>query len=120
MRILLADKQARVRYAMRILLEDPNDDFLEAADSYQLLAVTGERKPDLVLLDWALPGLAFTKLVDEIRKLCPSVTIVILGSRPEAKNGALAAGADAFISKAEPPDRLLALVTSARLKGLQK
>ena len=120
MRILLADKQARVRYAMRVLLKDAGDVFLEAADTHQVFTRTGEMKPDLVLLDWALPGLSLSSLIDKLRRICPQAAVIVLGSRPEARDVALAAGADAFISKADPPDRLLVLVSATREKVSQK
>lgn len=110
MQILLADGQARVRYALRVLLEQHGDRIHEAADAQELLTRSTGAQPDLVLLDWALPGMAFGQLIAELRAVCPETGVVVLGTRPEAMNAALAADADAYVSKADPPDRVLAAV----------
>jgi CheY-like chemotaxis protein len=58
MDILLADDH-KVRLAMRVLLEQtPGLTVVgEACNAQDLLAQTNAARPDLVLLDWALPGL---------------------------------------------------------------
>ena len=61
----------------------------------------------MLLLDWHLPGTPVTDLVADLRALDLSPRIIVLSVRPEEKNAAMAAGADAFISKDEPPDELL-------------
>ena len=59
MRILLADNQTRVRFALRVLLtQRPGLQVVgEASDSPELFAQAGAVDADLVLLDWELPGL---------------------------------------------------------------
>jgi len=64
--------------------------------------------PDLVLLDWELPGLAGPRLLITLRATCPDLLVIVLSGRPGAQRAALAAGADAFASKSDPPERLLA------------
>lgn len=115
MRILVADDQPRVKYAMRVLLEtQPGVQVVgEAMDVQGLLAETKANRPDLVLLDWELPGLATVDSLSALRQACPGLRVVALSGRPEARQAALLAGVDAFISKMEPPDRLLALVNGA-------
>ncbi len=60
MRILLADDQTRVRFALRVLLErQPGLAVVgEATNSRDLLDQINATRPDTVLLDWELPGLA--------------------------------------------------------------
>ena len=110
MRILLADDQSKIRYALRLLLErEPELDVVgEAAEAKNLLAELGSTQPDLVLLDWELPGLAVVGGLPTLRKVCPGLLIIALSGRFEARQAALAAGADAFVSKGKPPDQLLA------------
>jgi len=63
--ILIADDQPRVRHALRLLLEqEPGVNVVgEAAEAKTLLAQVAARCPDLVLLDWGLPGMAAEDLL---------------------------------------------------------
>jgi DNA-binding NarL/FixJ family response regulator len=112
MRILLADDQARVRYALRVLLaQQPGLEVVaEVVNAEDMLAKLKAACPDLALLDWELPGLAEAGGLAAIRKLCPRLTVTVLSGRPGARRAAQAAGADAFVSKGDPPERLLAVV----------
>jgi DNA-binding response OmpR family regulator len=111
MRVVLADDHRDVRAAMRLLLEQEGATIVAevfAADT--LLTGAAQAQPDLVLLDWELPGMPVEDLVGGLRDLCPGTVIVALSGRLEARAEALAAGADAFVSKADPPESLLAII----------
>jgi len=112
MRVLLADDQSKVRSALRLVLEQqPGIHVLgEAVDTTGLLGWVKATRPDLVLLDWELPGLEANSLLPTLRQLCPHLKVIALSGRPEARGAALAAGADAFVSKGDPPEQLLAAV----------
>lgn len=112
MRILLADDEPKVRFALRALLQrQPGLTVLgEAVDAQHLLAQTEGAYPDLVLLDWELPGLASVDLLSALRGVYPDVVVIALSGRPGARRAALNAGADAFVSKGDPPERLLAAI----------
>ena len=116
MRILLADDQSHVRLALRALLEQQTGVQVvgEAAHTAALLSQVQEACPDLVLLDWNLPDVAAVELLPALRELCPSLPVIALSGQPEVRRAALAAGADAFVSKADPPERLLAALWSAK------
>jgi DNA-binding NarL/FixJ family response regulator len=112
MRVLLADDQSKVRSALRLVLEQqPGVSILgEAVDTTGLLDWVKAACPDLVLLDWELPGLESDSLLPTLRELCPGLKVIALSGRPEARRAALDAGVDAFVSKGDPPERLLAAV----------
>ena len=112
MRILLADDQQRVRLALRLLLEqEPGLTIVaEAAESEGLLAQVARTRPDVVLLDWGLQGPAGEEQVAALRRARPQMSIVVLGTRPGFEELALATGADAFVSKADPAEELLAAI----------
>ena len=116
MRILIADDQQEVRFALRVLLErQPGLTVAgEAIDTPDLLAQTGLACPDLVLLDWELPGLTAHDSLSTLREVCPELLVVALSGRPEARPPALAAGVDAFVSKADPPEALLDAIRGCR------
>jgi DNA-binding NarL/FixJ family response regulator len=115
MRVLLADHESNVRYGLRVLLEERADLQVvgEAADAEELLAQLGPACPDLVLLSWGLPGLAGADLLPALRRVCDHLYVIVLSGRPEACQDILDAGANAFVSKVESPDRLLAAIASA-------
>jgi DNA-binding NarL/FixJ family response regulator len=120
MRVLLADDKPALRSAVRLLLEQEADVNIvaEVADAETLLATTAFMHPDLVLLDWELPGLQGSNsaqaVFSALHACCPNVRIIVLSGRPEASRSALAAGASSFVSKAEPPERLLAALHHAK------
>jgi DNA-binding NarL/FixJ family response regulator len=49
-------------------------------------------------------------LLSALRRACPGLFVIILSGRPEVRRAALAAGADAFVCKCDPPERLLAAI----------
>ena len=112
MLVLLADNEPKVRLGLRVLLErQPGLKVVgEAADTEELLAQTEADRPDLVLLGWELPGLAGVDSLSALRRVCPDLFVIALSGRLEARRAALNAGADAFVSKCNPPDRLLAAI----------
>lgn len=109
MRVLVADDRPEVRSALRLLLEQDTDIVVagEAPRIENFLAQVQAACPDLVLLDWDLPGLQPSDLLPALRWQCPCLLLVALGSRREDERSALSAGADAFISKTDSPERLL-------------
>jgi DNA-binding NarL/FixJ family response regulator len=122
MRVLLADDQLKVRLALKLLLEQESEVRVvgEAAEAQDLLAHVTADCPDLVLLDWGLPDMAGEELLAALREACPAVSVIVLSGQPEAEENALAAGADAFVSKTDPPERLLAAVRASGCASLPK
>ena len=120
MRILLADDQPKVRLGLRLLLEQAAWASVvgEAAEADRLLALVAESQPDLVLFDWSLLDAAADQIA-ALRRACPQVAVIVLSAQPEAEADALAAGANAFVSKADPPEQLLAAIRAAKGTGAQ-
>lgn len=120
MRVFLADDQAGLHSALRLLLEqEPGMELVgEATHADGLLSSVLATRPDLLLLDWELPELRATeggrKLLAVLHASLPSLHVVVLSGRPESNRSALAAGADSFVSKADPPENLLTALRSAR------
>ncbi len=107
-RILVADNEARVRSALQALLkQEPGLVVDECPDLESLVVQIKEFKPDLVLLDWGLRGRPATALLFAAHAPSFRPKTIVLSGRPESEQAALAAGADAFVSKADPPERLL-------------
>lgn len=109
MRILLAEHHIRVLKAMRTLIEEKTGHVLvgEVMDWAELLEQTALTQPDLVLLDWELPGHTRNNIITELHTLDSPPRVVVLSTQIEVKEEALSAGADAFVSKGDPPGKLL-------------
>lgn len=119
MHIVLADDDSDVRQALICLLEDECDLQLasEARNSSEVLCSLTETCPDVVLLDWELPGMNGCDLLAQMRELCPEVKVVALSAYPEACEEAASAGVQWFVSKGDPPEKLLATVRSLRISN---
>ena len=112
MRLFIADARSEIRIALMMYLSrEPGIQVTGIAiEAPGLLAQVRATQPDVVLLDWQLPGASMQDLLADIRRLAAPPKIVVLSVNPEIEAPALAAGADAFISKNEPPDQLLETV----------
>jgi DNA-binding NarL/FixJ family response regulator len=115
LRILIADDDAEVRSALRILLKAQPDLAVvgEAANALDLLEQIETEQPAVVILDWGLIDLA-PDIRADLRERYPALRVIVMSGRPEARSAALAAGAVAFVSKGDPPDRLLTTLNLLR------
>ena len=115
-RILIADRRPSIRFALCALLKQQAGLELvgEAVNAEDLETQIGIASPDVILLDWRLDGLATADWLVALRKACPGLYVIVLSGRPEVQRAVLAAGADAFVSKIDPPDKLLAAVDSVQ------
>jgi DNA-binding NarL/FixJ family response regulator len=119
MRILLAADQVWLRSALRLFLEhEPNLEVVgEVGDARALPAAMASLHPDLILLDWGLTDVkaprARQQLIATLRARQPQVYILALTSSHETNSDSPATSVNAFVSKAEPPDRVLAAVHQA-------
>jgi DNA-binding NarL/FixJ family response regulator len=75
-------------------------------------------KPELVLVDYDLPGERALKLIKALRSVDPSVKLLVLSARKEALHAARAmrSGADGYIVKEEDADEIVCAVRDV-LKG---
>ena len=112
MNIVLADDEPTVRSAIRLLLEQESSLYVcgEADELTNLLELVKLGCPNILLLDWELPGLSPKGTIASLRALCPSLRIIAMSGLPEASPIAMAAGCDAFVSKGDPPESLLSAV----------
>jgi DNA-binding NarL/FixJ family response regulator len=119
LRILVADDQWEVCSALQLLLSHETGMLIvgQAKTALELLDSLEQTSPDLVLLDWELPGLdtpgmqaqfgpsqAPVMTISDLQEKFPGVKLVALSCRPEARAEALAGNTDAFISKVDPPE----------------
>lgn len=107
-RVFIADTKPEERSALRLLLLDLKMDVVgEAADWATTLAQAPVNRTDILLIDWDLLPNSPTAALEELRAACPAALVIVLISHLDARQqAALSAGADAFISKGETPDRV--------------
>lgn len=107
-RVYVADAKPEERTALRLVLLDLKMDVVgEAADWATTLAQAPVSRIDLLLIDWELLPNSPTAALDELRRACPAALVIVLISHLDARQqAALSAGADAFISKGETPERV--------------
>ena len=105
-RVFLADALTDERSALRATLLDLHMEIAgEAADWSTTLARAPASRADMLLVDWDLLPKAAREALNKLRKACPAALVIVLISHLDARQqAALSAGADAFISKAEPPE----------------
>lgn len=84
----------------------------EAGDALTLLEQAQAQCMDLVLLDWELPGLPATQVINTLRRTCPGTRVVALSGRSGARRAALITGVDAFVSKGDSPTQVLSILRS--------
>jgi DNA-binding NarL/FixJ family response regulator len=113
MKVFIADNEKKVRYAIRLLIEQ-NPQFhicAEAANSQELLSYLNFSKPDILLLDQHLNGTRLSPTsLETIRKAVPGIKIIlmVLGKRDEA----LIQAADGVISKYSSPETVINTVSA--------
>ena len=119
-RIYLVDDQASVRRGlhMRLQLEADMAVVGEASDGAAALAAIPSLKPDVVVLDYAMPGIDGLDTLHALSDSRSEVSVVMLSMHERiVKREAARAGAFAFVAKHEAGDRLLDAIRSAAAWG---
>ena len=113
-KVLVADNQPRARNSMRALLSTWSlvGEVRQADNGREALDLVREFRPDVVLMDVRMPEMDGLEATVQIKALWPQVKVVVLSMYPENQSDALAAGADAFVSKADAPRDLLGILAA--------
>jgi two-component system invasion response regulator UvrY len=110
-KILIADDHAIVRKGLKETLEDELGQMIfgEASNGREVLEQVRREKWDLVLLDIGMEGRSGLEALEEIRKACPRLPVVIISMYSETEFGvrALKLGAAGYLSKQSAADELV-------------
>ncbi len=111
-RIMIAERQARVRFALRVALEQipGSKTFGEASSAEDLVAQACTTCPDLAILAWESADRPIPEVIGPLRRECPDARVIVLGTHREMCAAALLAGADAFVCMCDAPDELMSAV----------
>jgi DNA-binding NarL/FixJ family response regulator len=110
-RVFIVDRHAYVQMALAQLIA-PCPEFCVshvASRWTAQLQADLDHRPSLVLLDWESAGMG-RELLSGIREKTANAKVVGMGVWPSSRGDALAAGVDAFISKTDPPEQVLAVM----------
>jgi two-component system phosphate regulon response regulator PhoB len=116
-RILIVDDDESVRSLLRMTLPEGEYEVEEATDGEEVLALLAGRVPDLVLLDWKMPGRHGSLVLDELKSRHPQLPVIVLTAEMAEHHRSLAEAlkVDVFLTKPFSPLELLA--TIERLLG---
>ena len=112
--ILVVEDEAAIREMLNFSLGRAGFDVHEAADARQAQDMINQQVPDLILLDWMLPGTSGVDLAQKIRHNTRTreLPIILLTARGEEENKikGLEAGADDYITKPFSTQELIARI----------
>lgn len=112
--ILIVDDESPIREMIRVALEMAEFDCLEAENAQQAHAAVVDHRPDLILLDWMLPGSSGIEVLRRLRRedLTRDTPVIMLTARAGEDNKiqGLDVGADDYITKPFAPRELVARI----------
>jgi CheY-like chemotaxis protein len=104
-RILLVDDDEDVRRLLQATFAVNDFELLEAADGERALELVDEHAPELLVLDWQLPGRSGREVLAELKRGTDAPRVIVLTADPRAADDA--AEADVFLTKPFSPVQLL-------------
>ena len=112
--ILIVDDEASIREMLRLSLELAGYECLEAGSIQEAHAQTIDHNPDLILLDWMLPGGSGIELLRRLKRdeVTASVPVIMVTAKTEEDNKiqGLDVGADDYIIKPIAPRELISRI----------
>nr|WP_299244124.1 phosphate regulon transcriptional regulator PhoB [uncultured Halomonas sp.] len=110
--ILVVDDEAAIREMIAVALEMADYRVLEADNAQAAHALIVDEQPDLLLLDWMMPGTSGIELARRLKReeATSELPIILLTAKSEEDNKILGleAGADDYITKPFSPRELIA------------
>jgi DNA-binding NarL/FixJ family response regulator len=120
-RVLIADDHALFREGIRALLSKYEDLEVtgEAADGKEAIDQVKKLRPDIVLMDIAMPGLGGLEATLELKKICPEVKILVLTqyANQEYLYRFLKAGVSGYVLKRAAGAELVSAIRSVHQGG---
>jgi DNA-binding response OmpR family regulator len=116
--ILIVDDEADIRDILRIRLANhPGFRILEAANGSDALELTRQQRPDLIILDWLMPGFSGMEVLKALRESPELTTIPVImmtvKSELSAQAQGQAMGVVAYLTKPFDAARLMETVQKA-------
>ena len=119
--ILLVEDEQPIREMIVFALTNAGYEVYQAADARQAQVYIAERLPDLILLDWMLPGISGIDYARRLKKdeLTRELPIIMLTARAEEEDKVqgLESGADDSVTKPFSPRELVARIRAVLRRG---
>lgn len=112
--ILVVEDESAIQELLTLNLTQAGHNAMRALSAEQAKLLMQETQPDLIILDWMLPGISGIEFArrlkaDEFTKQIPIIMLTAKGEEPDKIRG-LEAGADDYVTKPFSPRELLARV----------
>lgn len=113
-RVLVVDDEDAILEMIRFALEQSGMKAVTASNAYDAVLKISEKRPDIILMDWMMPGVTGIELTRRLRKDPPTedLPIIMLTARitEDDKVLGLEAGADDYLIKPFSPRELMARI----------
>ena len=127
-RVLIVDDEAPIREMIAVALEMAGYECLEADSAQAAHGLIVDLKPDMVLLDWMMPGTSGIEFARRLRKdeVTADIPIIMLTAKGEEEHKVkgLESGIDDYITKPFSPRELVArlktVLRRATPKGIEE
>src|SRR5690606_9803563 len=110
-KILIVDDEPAIRDMLRVALEMADYQVMEASNAQEAHSLIIDEKPDLILLDWMMPGTSGIELARRLKRdeVTAGLPIILLTAKGEEDNKiqGLEVGADDYITKPFSPRELV-------------
>jgi two-component system phosphate regulon response regulator PhoB len=112
--ILVVEDEDAIRAMLIMVLEQAGFSPIAAADAQEAQKALEEELPDLILLDWMLPGISGVEWARRLKKepMYRDIAIILLTARGEEEDKVrgLEIGADDYVTKPFSPKELVARI----------
>lgn len=112
--ILIVDDEASIRDMVAMTLELNGFDCIQAADATEAHSIIVDKRPDLVLLDWMMPGISGIELSRRLRRdrATKEIPVIMITAKGEESNKieGLETGADDYVTKPFSTKELMARI----------
>ncbi len=119
--LLIVEDEAPIRDMLKFALEPAGFKVFEAENAAVAKQRIATHRPDLILLDWMLPGLSGIDFIGQLKQqtLTQDIPIILLTACAEENNKVrgLEVGADDYITKPFSPRELIARIKSVLRRG---
>ena len=119
--ILIVEDEAKLAQFIELELKSEGYGVITATNGFDGLTQARESSPDLLILDWMLPGISGLEICQRLRQTGSMVPVIILTAKDETSDrvAGLDAGADDYVVKPFSVEELLARIR-AHLRRTQE